>query len=67
LVQDEKGLVAPDLQRLAKVFVRYAVGDRDTFPHAESVSMAIGGEGVVSIDDIVAALSNRKIWRICPE
>ncbi len=48
------------------MFVRYAVGDSDTFPHWESVSMAISGQPVLSIDDIAAALSNRKIWKICP-
>ena len=66
LVQDEQAPVAPDLQRLTKMFVRYAVGDSDTFPHYESVSMSIGGEPVLSIDDISAALSNRRIWKICP-
>jgi hypothetical protein len=58
--------VAPDLVRLAEEFVAYAVGDADSFPHWESVSMAIGGEGVKSIDDIGAALSNRDIWKMCP-
>lgn len=66
LVQDRNAPVAPDLERLAKTFVRYAVGDSDTFPHWESVSMAIGGQAVLSIDDIVAALPNRDIWKICP-
>lgn len=66
VVQDESAPVAPDLERLAQKFVRYAVGDTDTFPHWESVSMAIGGQTVLSIDDIVAALWNRRIWRICP-
>ncbi|WP_439936954.1 hypothetical protein ACS3YM_13530 [Nocardia sp. N13] len=58
--------VAPDLVRLADEFVAYAVGDASSFPHWESVSMAIGGEGVKSIDDIGAALSNRDIWKMCP-
>lgn len=66
LVQDEQAPVAPDLRRLIKMFVRYAVGDSDTFPHWESVSMVIGGQPVQSIDDISAALSNRQIWKICP-
>ena len=48
------------------MFVRYATGDADTFPHWESVSMSLGGQTVLAIDDIVAALSNRRIWRICP-
>lgn len=58
--------VAPDLRRLADRFVAYAVGDADSFPHRESVSMAIGGAGVKSIDDIGPALSNRNIWKMCP-
>jgi hypothetical protein len=66
LVQDdERAPVARDLQRLAKMFVRYAVGDSDSFPHRESVSMSIGGQTVVSIDDI-DALSDRGIWTVCP-
>jgi hypothetical protein len=28
--------------------------------------MSLGGEPVVSVDDISAALSQRRIWRICP-
>jgi hypothetical protein len=66
LVPDEQAPVAADLQRLAKLFVRYAVGGSDTFPHWESVSMAIGGQPVMSIDDIAAALSHREIWKTCP-
>jgi|GEM_PF-2703088 len=65
-VEGNEATVAPDLRRLAEMFVSYAVGDSDTFPHAESVSMALGGQVVVSVDDIVAALSNRSIWKICP-
>lgn len=66
LVRDVQAPVGSDLARLARRFVKYAVGDADSFPHAESVSMAIGGEEVVSVDDMDAALSNREIWRICP-
>lgn len=64
--EQEDVRVAPDLQRLAEKFVAYAVGDSASFPHWESVSMAIGGEGVKSIDDIGAALSNRDMWKMCP-
>ena len=66
LAQDAQAHVASDLQRLAKMFVRYAVGDSDSFPHWESVSMAIGGQAMSSIDDIVAGRPNRDIWKICP-
>lgn len=66
LVQDEEAPVAADLHRLAEMFVRYAIGNARGFPHWESVSMAIGGRAVLSIDDISAALSNREIWKICP-
>lgn len=58
--------VADDLERLAEAFVGYAVGDSDTFPHRESVSISLGGGPVLSIDDIAAALPARKIWKICP-
>ncbi len=66
LVQDDKAPVAADLHRLAKMFLRYAMGDARTFPHWESVSMAIGGRAVLWIDDFSAALPNREIWKICP-
>lgn len=66
LVQDDRAPVADDLERLAESFVSYAIGDSNTFPHWESVSMSLGGEQVVSIDDIAAALSTRRIWKICP-
>lgn len=66
LVQDAHAPVAHDLQRLAKMFARYAVGKSDSFPHWESVSMSIGGQSFASIDDIEAALSSRAIWRGCP-
>ncbi len=66
LVQDGHAPVADDLERLAESFVSYAVGDSNAFPHWESVSMSLGGEQVVSIDNIAAALSTRRIWKICP-
>ncbi len=66
LVQDDQDPVATDLARLVEQFVAYAVGASDTFPHWESVSMSLGGQPVVSIDDIIAALSMRRIWKICP-
>lgn len=66
LVKDTQAPVAADLQRLAEKFVIYAVGGSDSFPHRESVSMAIGGQPVVSVDDIDAALSHREIWKVCP-
>jgi hypothetical protein len=64
--QDAREPVADDLHRMADSFVRYAVGDARSFPHRESVSLAIGGEVVVSIDDVAAALSDRDIWKRCP-
>ncbi len=66
LMPDDSAPVAPDLKRLAKMFARYAVGDSDTFTHRESVSMSLGGQPIESIDDISAALSNRKVWKVCP-
>ena len=58
--------VAPDLRQLAEEFVTYAVGDAESFPHYDSVTLSIGGQTVVSIDNIAAALSNRDIWKTCP-
>ncbi|WP_162799250.1 hypothetical protein [Nocardioides sp. 616] len=66
LVPDGQSPIPLDLLRLAKAFLRYAVGASDSFPHWESVSMSLGGQAVVSIDDVAAALSNREMWRICP-
>lgn len=66
LVEDSRDPVAPDLRQLAEMFAKYAVGDSNTFAHWESVSMSLGGEPVVSIDDFAAALSQREIWTICP-
>jgi hypothetical protein len=65
-MEDTRAPVAPDLERLVRSFVRYALGDADSFPHGNSVSLAIGGLVVVSVDDFSAALSNRGIWKICP-
>ena len=59
--QAAKARVASDVERLADRFTAYAVGDAASFPHWESVSMAIGGENVKSIDDIGAAMSNRDL------
>lgn len=67
MTQDEQAPVAPDLARLARRVVKYAVGDVDVFPHGESVSMALGGRIVLAIDDLDAALANRAIWQICPD
>jgi hypothetical protein len=64
--QDAREPVADDLHRLADRFVRYAVGDARSFPHRESVSLAIGGEVVASIDDVAAALADRDVWERCP-
>lgn len=66
LVEDERAPVPPDLDRLVESFVWYAVGGVDTFPHADWVSMSIGGEEVQSVDDFSVALRNREIWSICP-
>lgn len=66
LVPDGRAPVADDLRRLAEAFVGYAVGDADTFPHGVTVGMSLGGQLVKHVDDVVAALSTRRIWRICP-
>jgi hypothetical protein len=64
--QDAREPVADDLQRLADRFVGYAVGDARSFPHRESVSLAIGGEVVVSIDDVAAPLVDGRLVVIRP-
>ncbi len=66
LIPDPDAPVDADLERLAREFTAYAVGASDDFPHWESVAMGLGGQVAVYIDDIVATLSQRKIWRICP-
>jgi hypothetical protein len=66
LTEDQTAPVEADLVELATKFVRYAVDSAAGFPHAESVSFGLGGETVMAIDDISAALPNRKIWRACP-
>lgn len=67
LAREGQAALPADLRQLAERFVRYAAGVADTFPHGESVSMSLGGEPILSIDDIVAALANRAIWQVCPE
>lgn len=66
LSTDGEGPVARDMRRLIRQFVDYAVEQSDGFPLAESVTMSLGGETVKAVDDIAAALSDRRIWRICP-
>lgn len=66
LVQDAAAPVDPDLRRLAKRFVEYADGGADAFPHAESLSLSVGGTNALSLDDLDAVLSDREIWRVCP-
>ncbi|WP_156391505.1 MULTISPECIES: hypothetical protein [unclassified Nocardioides] len=67
LVADAEAPVTPDLELLAKLFVRYAVGDVDSFPHRELVSLSISGQVVASVHDIGAALVQRTTWKVCPE
>ena len=66
LAEDPAAPVADDLERLVMAWVRYAMGRAETFPHGESISLAVGGETAVAIDDVVAALSDRDIWKRCP-
>lgn len=67
LVDDKDAPVDPDLQRLAKRFVKYAIGNADTFPYSSSLSMSIGGQPVKVVDDVFAAIGSREIWSICPD
>jgi len=66
LVEDRAGRVPDDLERLAAAFVRYAVEEADTLPHADSVTFALGGQVAKAVDDIAAALPNRNVWKTCP-
>lgn len=66
LAEDPQAPVADDLERLVQAWVRYAMEGAETFPHWESISMAVGGETAVAFDDVAAALSNRDIWKQCP-
>jgi hypothetical protein len=42
------------------------MGEAETFPHWESISLALGGQTVVAFDDVSAALSDRDMWKQCP-
>ena len=66
LAENPQGPVDDDLERLITAWVTYAMGEAGTFPHWESISMAVGGQTVVAFDDVSAALSNRDIWKQCP-
>jgi hypothetical protein len=66
LAEDPQAPVEDDLERLVKGWVRYAMGEAETFPHWESITMAVGGQTAVAVDDVAAALSNRDIWKRCP-
>lgn len=66
MAEDPRAPVDDDLDRLVRAWVRYAMGDAETFPHWESISMAIGGQTVVAFDDVAAALSHRDMWKQCP-
>lgn len=66
IIAEGGGPVSRDLRRLVRQFVDYAVEQSDGFPLAESVTMFLGGETAKAIDDIAAAISDRRVWRICP-
>ena len=58
--------VSRDLRRLVRQFVDYPVEQSDAFPIAESITMSQYGETAKAIDDVAAAISDRRVWRICP-
>lgn len=66
LLTDDGEPVARDLERLVRQFVDYAVEQADDFPYANSVTMSLGGQAAVVVDDIAATLPNRNIWEVCP-
>lgn len=66
VVSDAESPADEDLQRLAERFVRYAVGDADSFPHTQTISLSIGGRVAGSIEGTGAALADRSTWMRCP-
>lgn len=66
VVRDAESPGDRDLQRLAEQFVEYAAGAADSFPHAESISLSIGGRAAGSIEGTDAALAKRSTWERCP-
>lgn len=63
---DQAASVDADLEALARGFIDYALGQAEDLPVAVTVGFSLGGEVSKHIDDIVAALPNRGIWRFCP-
>ena len=66
VVSDAESPADEDLQRLAERFVAYAVGEADSFPHAQRISLSIGGRAAGSIEGTGAALADRSTWMRCP-
>ena len=67
VVSDAESPADEDLQRLAERFVRYAVGEADSFPHTQTISLSIGGRAAGSIEVTDAALADRSTWERCPD
>ncbi len=66
VVPDAGSPADEDLQRLAERFVAYAVGDATSFPHAQTISLSIGGRAAGSLEGTGAALTDRGTWERCP-
>ena len=62
MVPDAGSPADEDLQRLAERFVAYAVGDATSFPHAQTISLSIGGRAAGSLEGTGAALTDRGTW-----
>ena len=66
VVSDAESPADEDLRRLAERFVAYAVGEADSFPHAQRISLSIGGRAAGSIEGTGAVLADRSTWMRCP-
>ena len=66
VVSDAESPADEDLRRLAERFVAYAVGETDSFPHTQTISLSIGGRAAGSIEGTGAALADRSTWEHCP-
>lgn len=67
LLHSQRDPIDRGLTMLVSRFVRYAVGDIDTFPHRATVTVAIGGTPAPTIDHLGDRLNDRSIWVTCPE
>jgi PASTA domain-containing protein len=56
---------APDLQRVADAFLRFAAGEIDHPPADTPIGLHLGGHLVTTL--ATSEIGDRRAWRICPE